>query len=199
MRVVWIALIAGCGFQAQPVADEVPTVSSPDGGPFDPAKCPESYGITTLPGTSRYRLILEGHSVFDQSTACAADLPNATHLAVLSSLPEIMAAAQLVNAAPATLAGGAVWLGAVQLHTAAQTDQGWLWFDGTTLTGNWNSGEPNDGGGGETDHREQFIKLQKTRTYFTDQGGGDSNGALCECDGVPTAQAALDAIAANRL
>lgn len=201
MRVVWIAVIAGCGFQAQPAADEVPTVSSPDSGAFDPAKCPASYSITTLPGTSHYRLILEGHSIWDQSTACAADLPNATHLAVLNTLDEIKAAAQVVNTAPATLAGGAAWLGAVQLRAATQPDQSWIWFDGTPLTGNWSPGEPNDGGGGggEADHREQFVRLQKTRTYFTDQGGGDSYGALCECDGVPIAQTAVDAIASNHI
>lgn len=195
MRVAWVALIAGCGFQAQPARDESPTAAA-DAAAFDFSTCPPSY-TTTLTGSSRYRLIVEGHPAWEQSDTCAADMPGATHLAVLDTLDERNAAAALINAAP-TLASSGAWIGAVQLRTATLTNQAWFWFDGTPLTGSWNSGEPNDGGGGETDHREQFVKLQKTRTGFTDQNGSEGDGALCECDGKPIAPAAAAAIAANR-
>jgi hypothetical protein len=197
MRVAWAVLIAGCGFQAQPARDENPTAAFPDALAFDSSTCPPSYTTTLTGSSSRYRLLVESHPAWEQSDACAGDMPGATHLAVLDTLEEIRAAAALISAAP-TLANSAAWIGAVQLRTAPLTNQAWFWFDGTPLTGNWNSGEPNDGGGGETDHREQFVKLQKARTYFIDQNGSEGDGALCECDGKPIARIALDAIAASR-
>ena len=196
MRVAWVALIAGCGFPAQLAPNEAPTAALPDAG-FDNARCPPSYNAD-LPGPSRYRLIPQGHPAWDQSDACALDLPGATHLVVLDSQDEIMRVAGLVNAPPAPIAGSAIWIGAVQPRTAISPSDGWIWFDGQPLASGWNTGEPNDGGNGEADHREQFVKLQAGRSYFTDAAGSDNNGALCECDGKPIAQSAADAITANR-
>lgn len=197
MRVAWIVLIAGCGFQAQP-DPEHPTAAAADAGAFDSASCPGNYDITDLPGGSHYRLITAGHPAWEQSDTCAGDMPGATHLVVLDSLDEIMRVAALVNAPPMPITNSAIWIGAVQQRTATQPRDGWLYFDGAPLTSGWNLGEPNDSNNSEVDHREQFVKLQAGRTYFTDAAGTDSYGALCECDGKPIAQVALDAIAANR-
>lgn len=197
MRVAWVVLIAGCGFQAQPAPGESPTAAGPDAAAFDHAQCPPNYNAD-LPGPSRYRLITEGHPAWEQSDACAGDRLGATHLIVLDSQDEIMRVAALVNAPPTAITNSAIWIGAVQQRTAALPRDGWLRFDGEPLASGWNTGEPNDSNNTETDHREQFAKLQAGRTYFTDSAGTDTNGALCECDGQPIAQVALDAIAANR-
>jgi hypothetical protein len=173
---------------------EEPAMGTPDAG-FDSARCPASYNAG-LPGPSRYRLIAGGQPAWVQSDACAADLPGATHLAVLESQAELDAAAALLDALPTS--GSTIWIGAVQQRTAVLPADSWLWFDGVPLTTGWSAGEPNDGGSGEADHRDQFVDLQQGRTYFTDSAGSDNNGALCECDGVPIAQAALDAITSNR-
>ncbi|HEY0477995.1 MAG TPA: hypothetical protein VGD37_10750 [Kofleriaceae bacterium] len=196
MRVAWVALIAGCGFVAQPLQDNG-AASAPDGAAFDYASCPPSY-TAPVAGPSRYRLIPDGHPAWTQSDDCADDMPGFTHLAVLDSADELGRVSTMVNNPALVLAGTAIWVGIVQQRTATQPDQGWIRFDGAAMTSDWHMGEPNDAGGGEADHREQFVKLQRGRTYFTDSSGSDSNGALCECDGRPIAQVALDAIGANR-
>ena len=194
MRVAWVILIAGCGFQAQPVGGQ--TGAPPDAAAFDFASCPPTYSAD-LPGPSRYRLIPEGRPAWTHSDDCADDMPGATHLVVLETLDETMRVAMLVNAPPVVLAGNSVWVGTVQQVPATAPNQGWIWFDGQPLTMGWHNGEPNDRGAIE-DRQEQFVKLEKNRTYFTDSSGTDSYGALCECDGAPIAQTARDAIAANR-
>ncbi len=194
MRVAWIALIAGCGFEAHAPTDEQ-AAPVPDAG-FDVATCPASYGVT-LPGSgSRYRLIPDGHPAWTQSDACAADLPGATHLAVLDAQGELGSATSLVAATP-TLAGNAIWVGAVQQATATLPTAGWLWLDGTAVTGGWGGAEPNDRNGQEN-QEEQFARIEKTKLYLQDSAGSGNNGALCECDGKPIAPAAEAAITANR-
>lgn len=194
MRVAWIALIAGCGFQAHaPLDEEVSPV--PDGG-FDVASCPASYGVT-LPGSgSRYRLIPDGAPAWMQSDACAADLAGATHLVVLESTAELHGAAALVAAPPAPLAGNAIWVGAVQQTTATLPAAEWLWLDGSAVTG-FGGIEPNDRDGREN-QEEQFARIEKGKLYLQDSAGTSNNGALCECDGKPIAPAAAAAITANR-
>lgn len=100
MRVAWILLITGCGFQAHaPVDEEAAPV--PDAG-FDIATCPTRYDVLLQGQTSsRYRLIAAGHPAWLQSDACAADLAGATHLVVLDSQDELDRVVSLV-AAPTT-------------------------------------------------------------------------------------------------
>jgi hypothetical protein len=194
MRVAWIALIAGCGFQAHAPLDEE-AAPVPDAG-FDAASCPASYGVT-LPGSgSRYRLIPDGGPAWMQSDACAADLAGATHLVVLESAAELNGATALVAAPPAPLAGNAIWVGAVQQTTATLPAARWLRLDGSAVTG-WGGIEPNDRDGREN-QEEQFARIEKGKLYLQDSAGTGNNGALCECDGKPIAPAAADAIAANR-
>ena len=194
MRVAWIALVAGCGFQSN-----VPDVGGtgaeiPDSG-FDYALCPTSYNVQ-LPGPSRYRLIANGHPAWEQSDACNRDLPGATHLVVFETMPELMAVSAFVDDPGTTVARNAIWIGAVQLRTAVLASDGWLRFDGAPLIDGWASGEPNDGT--IEDHGEQFAFLGRTLRYLVDLSGGTDNGALCECDGKPVAQNATDAILSNR-
>jgi hypothetical protein len=197
MRVAWIALVAGCGFQS-PVAD--PSMGGTAGAPpdsgFDYATCPASYNVP-LPGPTRYRLIATGRAAWDHSDACNADLPGATHLVVLETMPELLSVSGFVTTNAPTIAGNSIWVGGVQLRTALLPRDGWLGFDGAPLIDMWDSGEPNDGGGTETDHSEQFVFLENAR-LLADRPGNTNLGALCECDGKPVAAIAAAAILANR-
>jgi hypothetical protein len=193
MRVAWVLFIAGCGFQAHAPTDEQ-AAPVPDAG-FDVATCPPSYGVTLLGSRSRYRLITDGHPAWAQSDACAAELQGATHLVVLDSQPEFDSAVALVAAT--TTPVNAIWVGAVQEPTATQPLVGWLWFDGSPVTGGWSGIEPNDSDGTES-RKEQFARIEKTKLYLQDSDGKTSSGALCECDGKPIAPAAAAAITANR-
>jgi hypothetical protein len=199
MRVVWVALIAGCGFQSPPADPSMGGTSAPpaDSG-YDYALCPPSYNVP-LPGPTRYRLITEGLSAWQQSDACMVNLPSATHLVVLETMAEVMAVSSFVAATSTTIAGNAIWIGGVQERTASLPDFGWLGFDGAPLIPAWAIGEPNDIGGNESEHDEQFVYLDPGRHYLVDRAGNTSLGALCECDGKPIAPNAVTAITANRL
>lgn len=165
----------------------------PDSG-FDYATCPPSYNAL-LPGPTRYRLIPTPGAAWAHSDTCAADLPGATHLVVLETMPELVSVSGFVDTA--TTAGNAVWVGGVQLRTALLPRDGWLRFDGMPLVDGWASGEPNDNGGTEN-QEEQFVYLERGRRYLADRAGATGNGALCECDGKPVAATAAAAIVANR-
>ena len=84
----------------------------------------------------------------------------------------------------------------MQQTSATLPTAGWLWLDGTAVTG-WGGIEPNDRDRKE-DQEEQFARIEKTRLYLQDSAGGGNNSALCECDGKPIAPAAAAAITANR-
>src|SRR3954468_20283462 len=196
MRVAWIVLIAGCGFETHAstgVGEQSAPI--PDAG-AEAVICPASYGVQ-LPGSgSRYRLIPDGRAAWTQSDACIADLPGATHLVVLESKAELDGATALVGAATTVLAGNAIWVGAVQQASAMQPAQGWLWLDGTAVTG-WGGVEPNDRGGQEN-REEQFARIEKGKLYLQDSAGSGKNSALCEGEGKPIVPAAVTAIAAAR-
>src|SRR4051812_30916837 len=192
MRVAWVVVIAGCGFgcgfetHASTGLGEQ-AAPAPDAG-VEAASCPSSYGIR-LPGSgSAYRLIPDGRPAWTQSDACAADLPGATHLVVLDSRAELDGATALVGAPTTALAGNAIWVGAVQQSSATQPTAGWLWLDGTAVTG-WGGAEPNDRGGQEN-HEEQFARIEKGKLYLQDSAGNSNSSALCECDGKPIVPAA---------
>ena len=159
--------------------------------------CPAGYDIAFPPPlSSRYRLIAAGQLAWTQSDACAADLSGATHLAVLETQDELDRVTALVAAPTTALAGNSIWVGAVQQTSATLPTAGWLWLDGTAVTG-WGGIEPNDRDRKE-DQEEQFARIEKTRLYLQDSAGGGNNSALCECDGKPIAPAAAAAITANR-
>ena len=191
--------VAGCGFQAQVATldDTGGALPAPDAS-FDFASCPEGY-TTVLPGPSRYRLISTGGRAGDQSDGCNRDAPGATHLVVLDSMAEIVAVAALVDGAPDnSITHNAIWVGGVQLRSATNPADQWLGFDDKPLIDQWAPNEPNDGGGNEFDHGEQFVLVERGRHYLTDASGNTQSGALCECDGKPVAAMAAAAIAASR-
>jgi hypothetical protein len=216
MRLAWaVALLgcgsaglAGCGFKAEPAAQSIDapaaglgndtgsaTVDAPSG--FSLASCPATYtAITGAP--SRYRVIMAGAKIADQITACNADLAGATHLVVVSSADELTAIVAYFK----TLAAGMVhndtfWVGAVQLRDQPQPNVGWLGFDDNpVVVGLWKTGEPNDNGGGENND-ENFAALKRDDTGISDTGSGNTEGALCECDGVAIGPQAMAAITAN--
>lgn len=192
MRVFWVAVVAGCGFETPAPLGTKAGVDQ--GAGFDAATCPASYRAA-LPGPSRYRLITAGAPAWVQSDLCNLDLPGATHLVVLETMPEVVAVSGLVDATGG-IARNAVWIGGVQEIRALTPRDNWLGFDGQPLIDAWHTGEPNDGS--IEDHREQFVQIQLGRRYFTDSAGTDSNGALCECDGKSLPSNVIDAITSNR-
>lgn len=175
---------------------------------FDISTCPATY-TTMLPGfsttTSRYRLLKTGADAATQSDLCNADLPGRTHLIVFESLAEADAVAQLVNdtSIMPQISQNAIWIGAVQLRTALTPAEGWIGFDDQPLLeGLWSlSGipEPDDQGGMENDHREQFAEMERTESgRLADNENANQSGALCECDGKPIGPMAAAAVESNR-
>ena len=189
MRAFWIILIAGCGFHSPPG-----TTTDPDAGPDTDnpgsGQCPASYDVTKLPGPSHYRLIVDGHRAWEQSDDCNDDLPGSTRLVVIETRKEFDDISAYIKTGLGT-AMDSVWIGAVQLPTAATVDTDWLGFDGAPLFDGWGGSEPNDNNTSnpdEANHEEQFVRMTRTNPpYFIDDSGPKMFGAICECDGKPIA------------
>jgi len=206
MRVAWLLVVVGCGFHSQAtvgedagaIADAATTApgdgSSDAATPIDLTQCPATYATLLTGQTSRYRLITDGHRAWEQSDACAGDLPGHTHLVVLETKGELTAVSALIDNSHLGISSNAVWVGAVQLATALTPDTSWLGFDDQPLIDAWDHGEPNDAGGTEIDHREQFARLDVGHNGLADSQGGESRGAVCECDGKPLAVLAATTI-----
>jgi hypothetical protein len=156
--------------------------------------CPSSYNAS-LPGPTKYRLILGGSVAWAHSDDCDDDLPGATHLVVLETMVELGAVSVLVDTTDG-IANNRIWIGGVQERTAVMPADNWLGFDGAPLLNGWATGEPND----DTveDGGEQFVQLERSRRYFADIEGPNLGGALCECDGKSVAPNARAAITSNR-
>jgi hypothetical protein len=203
MRVFWIGVLAGCGFQSQAAAPDAASTELPEPDAplvigFDYARCPASYNAA-LPGPTRYRLLIDGHRAWEHSDACNLDVPGATHLAVVDTTDELAAMVAFLAQANG-IAHDGIWLGGVQRRTALQPGEAWIGFDDSPLPVElWDRNEPNDGGGTETDHLEQFTMLEHAHTALTDVNGSVNSGALCECDGVPLNADVVATIEANRL
>jgi hypothetical protein len=199
MRAAWIVLMAGCGFQAQVTTLDGTggTVAPTDAAAFDFATCPVSYDAA-LPGPSRYRLIKEGHRAWEQSDICAQDMVGATHLIEIDTMKELGDVAALIDTSNIGIAGNAIWIGGVQQMTATSPSDGWLGLDGQPLLNGWGGQEPDDGGGDESNHEEQFVTVIENRPYFTDARGDTILGAMCECDGKPLSAAAAALITVYR-
>jgi hypothetical protein len=207
MRVAWVALVAGCGFQTPgrggtdaavdaDVAIDAREIDAAIDGGFDFSTCPASYNLNLgLPGPTRYRLITAGRAAWVHSDDCNNDLQGATHLIVLEDMNQVIALGNFVNNATG-IEGNDVWIGGVQERGSATPGANWLGFDGAPLIGAWATNEPNDDRG--EDNEEQFVKVERNRSFFVDIRGDEDNGAVCECDGKPVAKNAADAITASR-
>jgi hypothetical protein len=176
---------------------------TPDASPA--FECPASYDLALprLSGPSRYRLITTGAQAWQQSDACAQDLPGATHLVVLETSAELAAVQALVDHPPPAIVSTGVWVGGVQLSIATLPGDGWLGFDGRPLIGgpwyccqgdnNQPDFEPNDEDSKENG-LEQFVIIEFAKSGLQDSDGRNSKGALCECDGKPIAASAAGAV-----
>src|SRR5439155_25981868 len=123
MRVFWVALVAGCGFETPAPVGAKGGIDQ--GAGFDAEMCPESYSAA-LPGPSRYRLIATaGAPAWVQSDLCNLDLPGATHLGVFETMAEVVAVSGLVDTTSG-ISRGAVWIGAVQERSAITARDNWL-------------------------------------------------------------------------
>ena len=194
----WIVLIAGCGFKSQAGQIDAAPPEHDAAGPDASTLCPASYDVT-LPGPSRYRLIKSAGRAWEQSDACVADMPGATHLVVIDTAQELADVTTFVSTLEVGVSNDAFWIGTVQLNTAANPDEGWLGFDGTPMFNGWGGSEPNDGSDtSESNHEEQFVRMAKAATFFIDDKGGNKNGGLCECDGKPLAATVAAAIDSYR-
>lgn len=194
MRVAWVALVAGCGFRTPGVANDVPEPpdAEADVGGFHVTQCPVEYNLV-FAETSRYRLLTAPRPAWDHSETCSQDLVGATHLAVLETPAELAGVTHFVDTTDG-IPQNMMWVGAVQLPTATAPRDNWFWFDGEMVTTGWGGVEPNDVGGDESDHEEQFVRIERSRAWLVDAMGNLGYGALCECDGKPVAANIADAI-----
>lgn len=153
--------------------------------------CPTSYDVSIGESSSRYRIITVEANFATQYAACNADLAGATHLASPETDTELT---DIRTHLLGTFAlSRKYYLGIVQPSNQATVDAGWIVYSGGPLPPNhWEIGEPEDAGGGE--NNAQNVSSLWVDTGLTDSGGGVSYGALCECDGIPIAAAALAAI-----
>jgi hypothetical protein len=168
---------------AESDSDAIP----PDSSFKIPGDCPAGYNVMISATSSRYRIIAnttgEQNQFWNHDTACAADIPGATHLATLDSFTER-------DQLALQLASGLYYVGAVQKPTAMFPPLAWIGFDGAQVPGAlWAPAEPDDLGGVEADHNEQVAILDSSMGLF-DVTGLSLAGAICECDGIPVAATA---------
>ena len=185
----WLA--SGCDEVLQ-LSPRVPDVGGD--AAFDPEQCPSTYSAL-LPGQpSRYRLKTTAAPMWSHSDDCDNDRTGGTHLAALDDMNEITAAQGYLD----MVAGqpyDRTWVGAVQRSTADTPDDAWITVAGGDLPAYWcPPTEPNDGGSQVENGVEQFALMRFKERCFTDAPGLDQAGALCECDGKPSATDATELI-----
>lgn len=199
MRVWWVTLIAGCGFQVTvtdtPAIIDAPAIDSLgtmtiDGPPVDAAwtvdDCPTSYqAISGQP--TRYFLRTTAMTVTDHHEACTME---GTHLAVIDSVGEAAALRQFVDGTsglPSNGLGEFVWIGVAQRANQVSVGSGWISANGATFPAQfWESGEPNDGFGTE-DGEEEYGAIWRNHDLVADIREDYEMAGLCECDGVAIA------------
>ena len=185
--------LAGCGFSVPgaTVIDGEDSGSvaeaSPEGPTSDaPAACPASY--TAVSGApSLYRWNTTSETFWTHNAGCDADLPGATHLAVLDTRAEALA----LHVYSASLSPqpnlGRFYIGAVQDPSATSVSAGWIQFTGdptpALLWAFLGAQEPCDGVDcNETNHDEQLAVLEPAADFIIDVRGSVFYGAVCECD-----------------
>jgi len=192
--VVWGAALAACGFRS-PMSSPDGVPAEPDAAVFDPATgCPPDYTTTfaSTVATSRYRVITAISPFWPHNATCNADRPGVTHAVTLGTMQELLELKAHLDTV-STL--DRYYLGGVQDPQATVANQGWIWFDGTSLRQTeWYlpEGEPDDNNSGTEVHNSQLIIIDRLLTYFHDATGTSSYGIVCECDGTPVAAAAQD-------
>ncbi len=177
-------MIAGCVFDraglpaagdapridaaADAAPDAVPDADPPDAAPDaapDASPCPDGYApITGAPAGSQYRVVTSGKSWIDAEHDCEDDGAT-SHLAILADDAERDAVRGAVS--------GQAWLGVTDIVAEGT----WLEVtSGLAAYRPWNSNEPNDLFG------EDCVELDGGG--FNDEGCGNANVYVCECDGL---------------
>jgi hypothetical protein len=198
----WLGWLAACGFESpRGSPDGAPTPSEagpPDAAPdptFDPAaECPSTYTVSlpSTASTSRYRVITALAQFWPHNTTCNADRPGVTHAATLGTMQELT---ELKTGLDAASTLERYYLGGIQDPQATAPNQGWIWFDGTSLLQTaWHTPEeePDDANSGTERHGQQLVILDRRLTYLHDAAGVSSYGIVCECDGTPVTAMAQD-------
>ena len=179
MRVALIVIaLAGCDdlFNLEHI-DRVDGGS--DAAGFDLSKCPSTYNLVLI-DSSRYRVLTAPDRAWVQSDLCNADSAGFTHVAVLETSVEAVAAQAELD----KLQQFRWWIGAVQDRSAVNPGDGWIWLTGEPLMSGWDAPvEPDDADMIELDHLEQFAVIQQGHVGLIDIAGHDIYTAICECDG----------------
>lgn len=201
-RCMVFVLIAACRFTPPALDDGIDGSSASDATPDGTAPLVSPSGYEVI-GSSRYRIDTTGRDFWTQHDRCIADMVGATHLAVLTTTDEALAIRAHLLALG--LSATRYHVGIAQDPLATSVDQGWVHLDGNpiavALWSNFgvNGVEPDDfADTDELNHQEQngTIDLSVSLGFLVDLGGGSTEGAVCECDGVPvssTAQGFIDA------
>jgi hypothetical protein len=179
MRPVAVAalLCAACGAQVAGEGDDDPAIADAapngpdgpppiDGAPDFIAQCAAKGYAPEVGLTSQYRAVATGATWLAAEAACAADVPGATHLVVLSSTAEV----DFIKAR----------LGWVGLSDRATEDT----FVNVTLEPMdlrpFLNGQPDDG-----NNSEDCVQMKAGG--LDDDQCGNSHIYVCECDGRPEA------------
>ncbi len=197
MRVWWLMLVAGCGFQisssgGQPGGDAAidaggPGTEADASEPMDAAdalQCPANY-ITLGSLPSRYFLNTLARTMVQHHDLCAQD---GTHLAVVDSADEAQPLKKIVDDAlnlPSTGYGPQVYIGSLQARGRSSPATGWISATGPFDGSYWHVGEPNDGAGLENDE-EQAAFIWRGHDLLSDYPHTVNQAAICECDGLST-------------
>jgi hypothetical protein len=174
---------AGDGLAGTCFGDSMPGDGSVDGAPFDTALCPPSYSMgreRDAAASSRYRLISSYANVWAQAAACSGDLPGATHLVIIDDAVELATLQDMLPLFPPL----SVYVGVVQDPAAPTAAAGWIDFAGRPAS-HWASNQPDNQGKAETELHANAAELEKSTNGIDDTVGTGTNGAICECDGVP--------------
>jgi hypothetical protein len=204
MRYLAFVLVAGCGFSPldKPVVEDdqqpLDDASTHDGTTvmdamvdakvfldaplvaFDPAMCPAGYAVNniTVEPNSRYRLIANGATLKTHDADCNDDHPGWTHLVTLETNTE----GQQIRD---NLTNNIFYVGAVQLRNQAASNAGWFLVTGAAMPATWQTGQPNDNGGGENNEQNFAAADSGQDGRLNDVSGGFNYSAVCECDGLP--------------
>ena len=162
---------------------------------FDPTTCPTGFMQLAATSPSRYRVLpaLPATARFpDYMAACDAQLPGASHGAVIDTPAEVMAVAAVFGGGTARY-----YIGVVQDPAAATPSAGWIHANGAPVAAaHWRQDDPDDGNASEADHLEQAGVILNDGT-FSDVAGNTALPVLCECDGAAPSAAFQAFLATN--
>lgn len=204
MRLWWVVLVAGCGFQVTITGDAATSDDAPpddaseldiDASPIDAPACPANY-FALGNEASRYFLRNEARELEEHHELCTAD---GTHLVVIDTAAEAALLRELVDTTqglPTTQFGPLVYIGAAQRPNQSSPGAGWISATGTFNPAFWAFGEPNDGAGIENGD-EHLAAIWRGHDLIADVRDDHEVAAICECDGKAVTPAFDEALLEN--